>query len=90
MKLNTKMKTSLREKIEILLRGKYPHFVSGDDVERFGQSQGAKGSAASRRVQELAERGVIERGETEKGYVQYRWNSEVPIAVTIDSKTEIL
>lgn len=70
---NTKMKTSLREKIQILLCSKYPHFVSGDEIERFSQSQGAKGSAGRRRVQELAERGVIERGETEKGYVQYQW-----------------
>lgn len=74
------MKPSLREKIELYLQGKAPHFVSGDDIERFGQSQGAKASAARRRIQELAEKGIVERGETKDGYVQYRTKTaEIPI-----------
>ena len=66
------MKTSLKEKIVIHLKGKYPHFVHSGALERFGMAEGQKGETTGRRARELAASGILERKEV-NGSVLYRY-----------------
>jgi len=66
------MRTSLKEKLVIFAKGKWPHVVNGGEFERLALNEGFKSSNASRRLRELANEGKPERIMTGKS-VSYRY-----------------
>ena len=77
------MKIPLIKKIELLIKGKYPHFVNGGEAERLAFNEGYKASNAGRRCRDLVKLGKIERRIGENGSVEYRYKfqaNELPPA----------
>lgn len=72
------MEISLVEKIKIFAKGKQV-WINGGEFERLALNEGYKASNAGRRCRELVKAGIFERRENEKGNVEYKYKSLVPI-----------
>ena len=80
------IKISLKEKIIIFAKSKYPRYVNGGAFELLALNEGKKGSNGSRRCRELANEGVFERRMNGKS-VEYRLKTvEVPIVGTVENE----
>lgn len=72
------MKEGLKQRIQEYLKKWYDYdptaWVNGGEIERLAMETGRKASNASRRLRELANEGVVQRRENEKGHVEYKYN----------------
>jgi len=71
---------SLKERIVRYMKSRFSEtgyaWVNGGEIERLSLAAGYKASNASRRLRELHVEGVLDRDETERGSVKYRYSSK--------------
>lgn len=63
---------SLKTRLALFAKEKYPNWINGSDFEVFAITQGKKASNGSRRCRELADEGTFERRINGKS-VEYRY-----------------
>lgn len=85
------MEKSLRQRIYDYLREWHRidciRFIPGIEFEKYALEAGYKASNASRRLRELEQEGFVEKRETIKGHVEYRYKPETDRTVVIWQET---
>jgi hypothetical protein len=66
-------KTSLTQRIKNYFKGRPTHWINGGEIEALSIQAGYKGSTASRRMRDLASKGILDR-KLEMGSVWYKFN----------------
>ena len=70
--MTQEQKPSLKVLLSLYLKGKYPAWINGGELEQFAITQFYKASNGSRRCRELADEGTFERRMNGKS-VEYRY-----------------
>ena len=83
--MDNQNKTPLVDRIKILAKGRYPHYINLGDFERMAMDSGYVASNCRRRLQELRQKGILEKNPLQSGNAsEYRW---VPTPDSIPART---